>query len=128
MKHLDKWNGLRREIAQKYLNELKFVVNIELPYITNSNDHAWHLFVIESNQRNELKDYLKDRGVNSIIHYPIPIWKQAAYSNIIKSDQNLKVTSFISKKILSLPIWPDMSDKFIRIVIESLKVFPPDEC
>jgi dTDP-4-amino-4,6-dideoxygalactose transaminase len=123
LKHLDKWNGLRREIAQKYLNELKFVVNIELPYITNSNDHAWHLFVIKTNQRNELKDFLKARGVNSLIHYPIPIWKQAAYSNIIKTDQNLKVASLISNNILSLPIWPDMSEKFIRMVIESLKAF-----
>ena len=73
-----------------------------------------------------IKDTLKARGVNTLIHYPVPIWKQAAYSNICTADKKLKVASFISNNILSLPIWPDMPDKFIRIIIDSLKAFSPN--
>ncbi len=123
LKHLDEWNKLRRDIAAQYMDNLKDIADINLPYVPEWVDPVWHLFVARTHLRNELQNDLGEAGIGTLIHYPIPIWKQGAYVNISMAHQGLKWATLISNEILSLPIWPGMPDKFIELIIESLKTF-----
>lgn len=121
LKHLDEWNQLRRDIAAQYMDSLNGITDIHLPDVPEWTDPVWHVFAIRTHRRNKLQDALGEGGIGTLIHYPIPIWKQGAYVNISTNHQNLKQAKLISKEILSLPIWPTMPDKFIRLVIETLR-------
>jgi dTDP-4-amino-4,6-dideoxygalactose transaminase len=101
LKHLANEIQKRQKIANFYI---KNIINpsIELPQVTNGDGHVWHLFVIKTEKRDNLLNYLKNNGVESLVHYPIPIHYQDAYQeykNIILSR-----TEKLQKQILSIPI------------------------
>ena len=81
LEHLDKWNERRREIANRYLNEIKNP-NIVLPTVKEENVPVWHIFAIRSEKRKELIQYLSENGIGTMIHYPIPIHLQKAYEDL----------------------------------------------
>ena len=108
LKNLDKDNLRRIKIAKFYnknLDENKY----SLPFVNKNNYHVFHLYVIKINNRNKLLKYLQSKGVFAGIHYPKPIHLQKAYYKKIKTSSNLKNTEFVCKKILSLPIYPELT-------------------
>lgn len=117
--YLDKWNNGRKNIASKYLNGIKNK-KILLPKVSGECDSVWHLFVIRTQDRDRLQKYLKDNGVQTVIHYPIPIHLQEAYRDLGYSKGNFPIAEEISNTILSLPMWYGMSDNDINYVIELL--------
>lgn len=119
LKYLDKWNRRRNEIAKIYDQNLKQSINLTKPEIpTNNNWSCWHLYVIQCSQREKLQDYLSEKGIQTLIHYPIPPFKQKAYKEFddISMPKALKVCT----KILSLPICPYMSDTMVEYIISHL--------
>ena len=102
LKHLNSWNQSRRRIADHYISLLKNL-NIKLPSCHHLNNHVYHLFVIECQERDNLINYLKDHGIATGIHYPIPLHLQKACSKLGYKENDFPVTEKSCKKILSLP-------------------------
>lgn len=118
LKKLDKWNEYRSYIAERYLAEIDNN-KIILPEIIDTNLHVWHLFVIRTKNREELQKFLNKNGISTVIHYPIPIHLQKAYSCMNKTSYPL--AELYAKEVLSLPIYYGMNDEKINQVIKVLK-------
>ncbi len=119
LKSLELWNKNRREIAKFYLDELNGL-SIVLPSFDVLNS-AWHIFPVLLENRNLVQQRLGDYGVQSLIHYPIPPHKQAAYSRENYSEHDLGVTEQYCTNILSLPMGPHFKEEEIIYVVKQLK-------
>ena len=115
--HLDADNEKRRVIAKRYLSEVKNE-KIVLPTWDFSNNHVFHLFVIRTERREDLQQYLQQNGVETMIHYPIPPHQQRAFSQW--NSISFPITEKIHKEVLSLPISPVMTIEEVSFVIEIL--------
>jgi dTDP-4-amino-4,6-dideoxygalactose transaminase len=125
LKYLDKSNKIRQNIACYFINNIKNK-NIILPQISKFNErHVWHLFVIRSSSRDHLQEYLNEQGIQTLIHYPIPIWKQNAYKNI--SHFNLLISEKLHSEILSLPISPILNQDEIDKIVNTLNNYEPNK-
>lgn len=120
LKYLDKDNDRRNEIAALYNEGLsKSILN--LPKIRIGCSHVFHLYVIRSNRRNALKSFLLDNDIMALIHYPVAVHLQPAYREY--SDVTLEVTEKIADEILSLPIYPELSDENVNYIVETINKF-----
>lgn len=120
--HLDKMNAQRRRIAKRYLDEIdstKFV----RPYVIEGVEPVWHVFAIRCNRRDELAEYLKEAGITTNRHYPIPIHLQGAYKELNIPEGSLPIAEEISATQLSLPMYYGMADEEISYVIEKMNEF-----
>ena len=117
LKSLDKWNDYRDKAVRKYLANIENK-NVKLPTIGESNSHVWHLFTIEVNNRNELQKYLKEKGIETVIHYPIPIHLQEAYKGLGLKLGDFPIAERISNEILSLPLWYGLNDDEIKYICD----------
>lgn len=121
LKYIDGENTHRREIAKRYINDIKNP-KIVLPQLPdNETEHVWHLFVIRSSERDALQNYLTENGIQTLIHYPIPPHKQQAYHEY--NHLSFPITEKIHEEVLSLPVSPVMEDEEVRKVIEVLNKF-----
>ncbi len=118
LKYLDQDTEKRREVANCYLKELSTFSfpgsNLILPYTAEECSHAWHLFVIRSKERDQLAEHLKQQGIQTMIHYPIPPHHQQAYPEL--SGQSLPLTETIHREVLSLPISPCLNLKCVQSI------------
>ncbi|MBK9770557.1 MAG: DegT/DnrJ/EryC1/StrS family aminotransferase [Candidatus Obscuribacter sp.] len=115
------WNDRRREIAARYTEGLKNVV--VTPVEQQGCKHVYHLYVVQTPYRDELQQYLLDRGIQCLIHYPIPAHLQQAYAFLGYKTGDLPTTEHIVKRILSLPMFPELTDEQVDEVIEGIKDF-----
>lgn len=120
--HLDRMNEERRKIAKKYLEGIHND-QIILPYVIPDTEPVWHIFAIRSKYRDELEEYLKENGIVTNKHYPIPMHLQKCYENLKISEGAFPIAEEISKTELSLPIFYGMSDIQIEYVIDKLNEF-----
>lgn len=128
LKYIDAENQRRREIAQYYCENIKNP-KILLPNNNNSSlftlhsplSHVWHLFVIRCSRRDELQKYLAEKGIQTLIHYPVPPHKQKAYKEW--NDLVFPVTEKIHDEVLSLPISPVLRDDEVKIVVDAINNF-----
>ncbi len=123
LNRLDTDNQRRREIAQYYIENI-VRPNIILPFAKGNNQiyksHIYHLFVIRTPVRDQLQKYLMEKGIQTLIHYPIPPHKQKAYSRW--NNLSLPITEKIHNEVLSLPISPFISDNDVDKVISVLNI------
>lgn len=122
LKHLQKWIDRRKFIANTYLSNLKNIDKIVLPKISNAKNCSFHLFVIRTNYRDELKLFLESHSIETGIHYPIALNKLKAY-DYLKQDCTDFKSNQIDSKLLSLPIGEHMSDNDINYVIDKIKTY-----
>ena len=115
LKSLDEDNKRRRHIAKIYQENIKNDAII-LPQTYDEKAHVWHLFVIRTQTREKLQEYLKARGIQTLIHYPIPPHKQNAYKEW--NSLSYPITEKIHKEVLSLPISPVLTDDEAYKVVE----------
>ena len=118
--NLDSDNQHRKTIANRYLSEIKND-KIMLPFWDFSDNHVFHLFVIRTSKRSELQDYLKQNGIETILHYPVPPHKQKAFENW--NHLSFPITEKIHNEILSLPISPIMTADEVDFVIQKLNAW-----
>lgn len=116
LKYIDEENDIRRQIAEKYLSEIKNPKIILPQNPVDTAEHVWHVFVVRTENRDQLQDYLLENGIQTIIHYPTPSHKQEAYKEW--NDLSYPISEKIHNEVLSLPISPVMSDEDIAKVIE----------
>lgn len=121
--HLDKWNEERRSIAEKYFQGIRNPLII-LPLETEKDyEHIYHVFVIRCKKRDELEAYLKENGICTIKHYPIPMHMQIAYKDLGIPKGALPVAEEISDTVLSLPMFYGMTEDQINHVINTINNF-----
>lgn len=118
--NLDADNEHRRIVAKRYLSEIKND-KITLPFWDLSDNHVFHLFVIRTEKREELQDYLKENGIETMIHYPVPPHKQKALRNW--NHLSFPITEKIHKEVLSLPISPVITADEVDFVIQKLNLW-----
>ena len=125
LKYLDHWNNKRAEIARYYFKNLNpgKNKNFILPYEAKGNKHAWHLFVIRTKKRNQLKNYLEKHQIGSLIHYPFPVYRQKAFKYLNHSPGDFPITDKLAREILSIPINPYLSRKKIKYVCQIINQF-----
>lgn len=115
--YLDSENEKRRAIAKRYLSEIKND-KIILPFWNESENHVFHLFVIRVEKRNELQNYLKENGIETMVHYPIPPHKQKAMGSW--NNLSFPITEKIHNEVLSLPLNGCLSDDEVSKIIKVL--------
>jgi dTDP-4-amino-4,6-dideoxygalactose transaminase len=120
LKTLNEETNVKKEFANIYLQEITNQ-KIILPQVVNQGAHVWHLFVIRTNNRDELQRYLIDKGIQTVIHYPIPPHKQEAYKDLNNLD--LPISDKIHNEVISLPLSPVMSNYDIDIVVKALNEY-----
>ncbi|MEN5058240.1 DegT/DnrJ/EryC1/StrS family aminotransferase [Sphingobacterium kitahiroshimense] len=121
LKYLDQENMIRRNIATRYIQEIKNP-KIILPTIPeDSSEHVWHVFVIRCEQRDLLQQFLNDHGIQCLIHYPIPPHQQEAYN--AWNTYSFPLSEMIHDQVLSLPISPVLSDEEVSQVIHAINQF-----
>lgn len=122
LNRLNEWTKERQDIASKYL---KGITNpeIKLPEISANCNHVWHLFVIRCERRNLLQKYLEDKGIGTVIHYPIPMHLQRAFAELGHKKGDFPIAEGLSDAVLSLPLYIGMPDEEIQYVVRALNDF-----
>jgi dTDP-4-amino-4,6-dideoxygalactose transaminase len=126
LKHLDQWNGARRKKAELYTKMLS-PSGVVCPSERKGVRHVYHLYTIETGKRDTLQTFLKKKGVETLIHYPIPIPFQRAYRELGYRRRDLPLTNRWSHKILSLPFFPEMEESEMEEVAEGIRCFMTSE-
>jgi hypothetical protein len=121
LKRINEWNSKRREIAEQYSCTLSKYV--QTPSSNKYVSHVFHQYALITDNRDELLSYLKKKGIGAGIYYPKPLHLQDAFSMCKMKKGDLPVSESASEKIISLPIYPEMEQKQINFVIESVKNF-----
>lgn len=120
--YLEQDNQQRRALATRYMDQLSGLP-CKLPKAQPNTEHVYHLFVIETDKRDQLGDFLKDREVLASIHYPLPVHMQTFYQNKYKSAVSLQQTEKLTKNILSLPMFPELEIQQVDMICESIRAW-----
>ncbi|OCH12128.1 aminotransferase [Aliivibrio sp. 1S165] len=120
LKYLNDETSRRQAIANRYRNEITNPL-IQLPIWEEDAQHVFHLFVIQTDKREALQQYLIENGIQTVIHYPIPPHKQAAYDELNMID--LPLTEKIHQQVLSLPIAPTMDDVSVNMIVKVINEY-----
>ncbi len=121
LKYLDTWNEKRRQIARWYQEYLPDQCKYSVP--RNNHHHVYHLMIIEVEERNDLQAFLKEKGVQTSVHYPTPIPHTDAYASKMLIDNDYAVSRRLSNHSLSLPMFPELSVDQVRYVCASISEF-----
>lgn len=121
--YLKRGNEKRRARAMQYTKLLNSIPEITTPREANDVTHAYHLYVIETERRDELQLYLKKHGIETGVHYPIPIHLQKAYENEKYKKGDFPITEEKAKKILSLPMFPELTKNEIILICKTIRKF-----
>ena len=123
LKRLDDWNRSRRENAAYYNELLSGINGVILPVEADFAKSVYHLYVILVDNRDDLQQYLNDKGIGSGLHYPLPLHMQKAYDHLGYKKGSFPVTESVAERLLSLPMFPELTREQIEYVAESIKEF-----
>ena len=123
LKQLNNWTIQRQEIANWYNGALIGIEQIILPKIAQGATHVYHLYLIRTEKRNELQNYLTENGIGTLIHYPIPPHLQEAYSSLGFKKGDFPIAEKIAETCLSLPMWPGMTKDMVDQIASSIKLY-----
>jgi dTDP-4-amino-4,6-dideoxygalactose transaminase len=122
LKHLDSDNQKRRDIAKFYYQKLS-LLPIVLPKVNENVEPVFHLFVIQVAKQKKLISFLKKKGVMAGIHYPLPVHLHPAYKERASHSKDMSVTESIVNKVISLPIYPELSNSESNLIVNALGEF-----
>lgn len=122
LKHINELNKEREDIINQYLCKMKND-KLKLPIVREKATSVWHLFVVYCLQRDELQEFLAEKGITSIIHYPIPPYMSEAYSYLGYRDYSFPITEDYSGHVLSLPLYNGMTQEEVKYVIDAINNF-----
>jgi dTDP-4-amino-4,6-dideoxygalactose transaminase len=108
LKYLDEWNEARRRVAQRY-NELLAGLPVTTPYESPDVYHVYHQYTIRAPQRDALAAHLKERGIGTMIYYPVPLHIQRLYAGLGYGKGSLPASETASREVLSLPMYPELT-------------------
>jgi dTDP-4-amino-4,6-dideoxygalactose transaminase len=120
LRYLDQWNVKRRDVAMRYQNVLSSS-SLILPLELKNRRHVWHLYVVRHPKRDRLKEALTNSGIETGLHYPIPIHLQPAYVYLGHRVGDFPVTEQVARDCLSLPMYPELREAEHQRVSQALK-------
>jgi dTDP-4-amino-4,6-dideoxygalactose transaminase len=123
LKYLAEWSAQRVQIGDWYNKALDGIGDLVLPYIAKGATHVYHLYVIRTEQRDELQKYLADNGVGTLIHYPIPPHLQKAYAHLGHAAGDFPIAEKVAGTCLSLPMFPGMTTEMVDYIAEVVNRF-----
>ena len=121
LKKLAEWNARRRALGEIYFERLKDLSRVRLPFVNDKAGHVFHLFVIRHKRRDELKNFLEARGIETLIHYPYLLHEQKIFRGA--EERSLPVAEKIRNEILSLPLYPQMEIEEIEEICDAIAEF-----
>ncbi len=121
LRYLSAANEARRALALRYLNALDGLP-LALPDEPPDCQHVYHLFVVRTENRDKLRDFLAERRIATAIHYPVPVHRQLAYRHL-SPPEGLPVTETLAGRILSLPLYPEMPEEHLNAVVDAIRTF-----
>ncbi len=122
LRHLNHWNVRRAAIAERYRAGLADRP-LRLPLVANENSHVFHVYAVLAERRDALQQFLADRGVPTIIYYPWPLHRQKVFADLGYREGDFPVAEEIARKILPLPIYPELTEEQIDYVIATAREF-----
>ena len=117
------WNNKRLANAKFYSSLLDSFEYVKIPKIRNNVKHVFHLYVVLVDNREELQSYLSEKGISTGIHYPSPLPFLSAYKHLKHNDSDFPISSLYQNKILSLPMFPEITKSDMELVVKSIKEF-----
>jgi dTDP-4-amino-4,6-dideoxygalactose transaminase len=120
LRHLEEWTEKRRRNAKLY-NELLKGSGILPPLEMEYARHAYHLYVIRTEKREQLYSKLKEKGISAAIHYPLPLHLQEAYGYLGWKKGDFPISEACSEELLSLPMFPELTEDEIKKIVEIIK-------
>ncbi len=122
LRHLDEENETRRRLAATYSDNLSGLP-LQLPAVRSGDRHVYHLYAIRTARREELRAHLRERGIGTAVHYPVPVHLQPAYARLGYGPGSLPVTEDAARSLLSLPLYPDLPADAPATVAEAIAQF-----
>lgn len=123
LQHLPNWTLQRQQIANWYNEALKDVAEIILPKVHQNATHVYHLYIIRTNKRDELQQYLTQQGIGTMIHYPMPPHLQEAYNFLEHKKGDFPIAEELANTMLSIPLYPGMTQEQTQQVSNAIKQF-----
>lgn len=118
-----KWTKERQRCANTYIRLLDGNKYVKCPIIRDNSKHSFHLFVIQVDKRDELQIFLKENGIETVIHYPKALVNLKCYEYLNLNTSNYPIATSQESKILSLPIYPELTDSMIEFIVEKINEF-----
>jgi dTDP-4-amino-4,6-dideoxygalactose transaminase len=123
LKYLDEWNRRRNQISTHYLKRLRNLPDLGLPHVPSGVIPVWHVFIITHPERDRLQEYLKDQGVGTLIHYPVPPHLSEAYQDLGYRAGDFPITEKMADTVLSIPMGPHLSVDDADYVVEKIREY-----
>ena len=121
--HLNAWNERRAALARRYEEGLSGLP-VTLPQAAPENTHVWHVYALLTDRRDALQSFLAERGVGTLIYYPVPLHRQKVYADLGYREGDLPVAEETARRILPLPIYPELTDDQVDYVVDVIRQFP----
>jgi len=123
--HLSEWTAARQRIADRYDELLRDVDGIELPYRATDRSHIFHQYTIRvrNGHRDALQQHLKERGIGTFVYYPLPLHLQKCFKGLGYREGDLPQSELASQEVLSLPVFPELTEKEQDYVVQAIKAF-----
>ena len=118
--HLDKWNSRRRDVAKIYNEELKNSI-VETPIIREENESIYHQYVLQSDNRDEVLNKLKEQGIATGVYYPVPLHLQKVYKDLGYKEGDMPVAEYLSHRTFAIPVYPELTEEQINYIVDSIK-------
>ena len=125
LRHLDEWSTARGEVADRYDEALSGIEGIVIPFRAERRSHIFHQYTIRvlDGRRDELRDALKEQGIGTAIYYPLPLHLQECFENLGCKEGELPVSEKASREVLSLPVFPELTEEEQQSVVKAIKAF-----
>jgi len=114
--HLKRWNARRGEVARYYTDNFSHLP-LDFPITADGNTHVYHVYAVLSDRRDALQKFLTDRGVSTLIYYPLPLHLQKVYEKLGYKEGDFPVAEKVSKRILPLPMYPELTKEHLDNVV-----------
>lgn len=118
--HIDEWNNKRREIAKIYDESLKDT-DLVTPFVCEDNTPVYHMYILQSEDREFMLGKLKQNGVATGVYYPVPLHLQKVYKNLGYKEGDMPVAEYLSHRTFAIPVYPELTKEQIDYIIESIK-------
>lgn len=125
LKYLDDYSYNRNIMAKFYFDQLSSIEGLILPLKSKNSTHVYHQFTmkVKNGRRNELQSYLKEKGIPSMIYYPLPLYKQEAFASYVKEGFSLQNTEQLCEQVISLPIHTEINFQHLGFICQTIKNF-----
>jgi dTDP-4-amino-4,6-dideoxygalactose transaminase len=120
LRHLNEWNAARRHVAAEYDRLLAGENAIERPVTQPGAEHVFHLYVVQIDERDRVRERLNKGGIGAGVHYPVPVHEQPAFRDLGYAPDDLPHSSRVAQRVLSLPIYPEITQAQIERVAAAL--------